>query len=87
MMDRLMRRAGLAVGEGQWHLLRHTFASELTMRGVPLLTVARLLGHSSIAMVLRYAHLSPDHQRHAVRTLDRGHTLGTPGSKVAKTGP
>lgn len=39
-----------------------------------------------VAMVLRCAHLSPDAKRDAVRTLDRGHTLGTTEREIAKTG-
>lgn len=87
-MDRLMRRAQLATGEGQWHLLRHTFASELVARGATLRAVQDLLGHSSIAMVLRYAHLSPDARRDAVRLLDRPrHHSGAAEGEIAKTGP
>jgi site-specific recombinase XerD len=52
-----------------WHDNRHTFASRLVMAGVPLLTVSQLLGHHSIAMTERYAHLSPDHRAAAVEMI------------------
>jgi integrase len=53
-----------------FHDLRHTFASWLIMRGVPLATVSNVLGHTSPSMTLRYAHLSPKHLTSAVRVLD-----------------
>jgi hypothetical protein len=40
------------------------------MRGVPIRTVQELLGHSTIEMTTRYAHLSPDARRNAVKVLD-----------------
>jgi integrase len=52
-----------------WHDLRHTFASRLTMAGVDLRTVQELMGHKTITMTLRYAHLSPIHQKEAVQRL------------------
>ena len=52
-----------------WHCNRHTFASRLVMAGVDLRTVAELMGHSSIQMTMRYAHLAPQHNRAAVDRL------------------
>jgi integrase len=65
---RTCKRAGLRrLG---WHVLRHTFASHLIMKGVPVKAVQELLGHATIEMTMRYTHLSPDVRREAVRVLD-----------------
>lgn len=55
--------------ECRWHDLRHTCASWLVQAGVPLHTVAELLGHSSTAVTKRYAHLAPEHLAEAVNRL------------------
>src|SRR5262249_26331372 len=52
-----------------WHCLRHTFASRLVMAGVDLRTVQQLMGHKTIQMTVRYAHLAPEHQLAAVERL------------------
>ncbi|PKO02874.1 MAG: site-specific integrase [Chloroflexi bacterium HGW-Chloroflexi-5] len=53
-----------------FHTLRHTFASWLAIEGTPILTIKELLGHKSLAMTERYAHLSPDHKRAAASSVD-----------------
>ncbi len=49
------------------HVLRHTFASYFMMNGGNILTLQKILGHGSLTMTMRYAHLSPDHLQDAVR--------------------
>lgn len=65
---RACRTAGLR--EVGWHVLRHTFASHLAMRGVSLKVIQELLGHSTITVTMRYAHLSPESHAAAVALLD-----------------
>ena len=52
-----------------WHVLRHTFASQLAMKGVPLNVVQALLGHASITTTMRYAHVAPSSLRTAIDLL------------------
>jgi site-specific recombinase XerD len=74
---KVVRRAGLRrIG---WHVLRHTYASHLAMRGASLLEIKELLGHSDLSITMRYAHLSPNARRAAVKLLDRDPRGGTAG--------
>jgi len=66
--DNAVRRSG--VKRFTFHDLRHTFASNLVMKGVDITTVSELLGHKSIAMTKRYSHPTPEHKRRAVETLN-----------------
>jgi len=53
----------------RFHDLRHSYASSLVQKGTDLYTVQKLLGHSSITMTERYAHLHPDNFKKAVENL------------------
>lgn len=67
VFNRIMRKTKLKdIG---WHSLRHTFASQLVMAGVDIVTVSKLLGHSSIATTMIYAHLTKDHEKAAIKKL------------------
>lgn len=49
------------------HVLRHTFASHFIMNGGHIVTLQHILGHASLSMTMRYAHLSQDHSYEAVK--------------------
>jgi len=53
-----------------FHDLRHTAASRLAMGGIDLYTIGELLGHKTLTMTARYAHLLPEHLKRAVGMLD-----------------
>ena len=50
----------------RFHDLRHTAASLLTEAGVPLVTVAEIMGHKTMAMVQRYSHVATKHKAEVV---------------------
>ncbi|MBI5184881.1 MAG: site-specific integrase [Nitrospinae bacterium] len=76
-------KAGLE--DFHWHNLRHDFASMLVQGGTDIYTVQRLLGHKDGRMTQRYAHLSGENLRQAIKVLDLGkenpgHNLDTVAS-------
>lgn len=61
-----VEKSGLTLPRGQLtHVLRHTFASHFIMNGGNILVLQKILGHSSLIMTMRYAHLAPDHLQEA----------------------
>ena len=67
-LDVAGERAG--VGHVHMHQLRHTYATRLRDKGVPLDRIKELLGHKTMAMVLRYAKARPEQTREAVAALN-----------------
>jgi len=60
----------LGIKDENLHTFRHTFASHLVMAGDDLPTVQELLGHKDIKTTMIYAHLAPEHLKHAVKKLE-----------------
>jgi len=65
-----------------FHTLRHSFASWLAIEGTPLLTIANLMGHKTISMTQRYAHLSPSTERKAALALEASFEATRNGKRV-----
>ena len=71
--DRALTRAGIDKGTDpasrvSFHTLRHTYASLMVMDAVPLMVVARNLGHADTRMVEKhYGHLASSYVREAIR--------------------
>ena len=66
-----------------FHTCRHTFASRLVGSGVDLYVVKELMGHSTIAMTERYAHLQPERKRAAVDVLEPQELVVLPGNVIS----
>lgn len=64
--DKAMKQADIT--EFRFHDLRHTFASHFMMRDGNIMDLQKILGHSSLEMTLRYAHLS---RKHLSKSMDR----------------
>jgi integrase len=58
------------VEDFRFHDLRHSAASELAMNGATSSEIAQVLGHKTFQMVKRYAHLSNDHTRKVLASMN-----------------
>lgn len=67
-LERALSRAGLR--HVRFHDLRHTFASHLVLKGQPLRVVQLLMGHHSVTVTERYAHVGDEQLAAAVDVLD-----------------
>lgn len=67
--DRAVKRSGIR--PFRLYDLRHTFATRAAMAGIDLVTLAAMLGHARIQMVLRYAHPTDEHKIEAVKRLEQ----------------
>jgi len=63
-----LRRSG--INHCRIYDLRHTFASNLVMAGVDIVTVKELMGHKDISMTMRYSHPTPEHKKQAINRLN-----------------
>ncbi len=63
-----VKRAGIV--DFRFHDLRHTFASQVLLRGGDLKDIQELLGHKTMTMTLRYAHLTQERKKQAVNLLN-----------------
>ena len=72
------KRAGIEGGV-KLHQLRHAFCSHALMQGIDPRTVQKWMGHKDLKTTLKYAHVSPDHEKTAIQKLryDHGHYMDT----------
>jgi len=96
-LERALCEADICREQGRigWHDLQHTYGSHLAMRGVPLKAIQELMGHATIEMTERHAHLSPEVRRAPCSSstslcptskplrpeAPKGHTEGTCGNE------
>lgn len=73
---RALDKSGIQLPPGQSaHVLRHTFASHFVMNGGDILSLQKILGHSTITMTMRYSHLSADHLKDVVSKSPMNHLM------------
>ena len=84
--ERSLKKANIT--DFRWHDLRHTWASWLVQRGVPLLALKEMGGWEKLDMVMRYAHLATEHLQSHADILDAfngfGHKMDTTTEGVKK---
>ena len=63
------RAAGISEGI-HFHTLRHSFGTNLSLKGTPLITIKELMGHSSIIVTQIYCHTNLESMQEAIQTFD-----------------
>lgn len=81
---RALKRVGIE--DFRWHDLRHTWASWHVQSGTPLAVLQELGGWASLTMVLRYAHLAPEHLAEHAARIETGVRLVVQNAHTQKTG-
>lgn len=77
--EKAVKSAGIV--DFRFHDLRHTFASHLVMSGADIMIVKNLLGHKTLAMTMRYSHISETHMQNSVESLCKSmDTFWTPAN-------
>jgi len=69
------------------HTLRHTFASQLALAGVPLRDIQELMGHQSFQTTLQYAHLTEEHVKKQVMKLPFAGSFREPKAQIRHNTP
>jgi integrase len=79
-----LKRAGITLPDGQMtHVLRHTFASHYMINDGNILKLKEILGHASLEMTMRYAHLAP---KHLTQALTHNPLASIAAKKLSKVG-
>ena len=75
LFKRCVRQAGIP--DANFHSLRHTFATRALEQGMDVVTLSRLLGHSTPSITLdKYGHALNDHKRASVEKLGGVYSAG-----------
>jgi integrase len=83
-LARASEKAGIQGGVGL-HQLRHAFCSHALMSGCDPRTVQKWMGHKSLSTTLKYAHVSPDHEKAAIQRLQYNHGHHTDTKSASST--
>lgn len=77
IIERLRGKAGLVAARGSWHVLRHTFTTEMLRDGCDEEHLRKMLGHKDHRMLQRYSHL-------VTADLRRAHDRHSPADRLLR---
>ena len=84
-LESALQRAGIEKCGGSFNLMRHTFGSRMAEAGVPMATIAKIMGNSSAVCERHYIRFSPGHLRAAMATQDESGTVAQDGARLDST--